>query len=272
MTRRARTGRGWDAAPPRPSRRRSAKHVEPENDPDLWGPDAQAAPEPPDTPVEADKPASGSRRRRAGADAAETERPPRDQREWAREICLGQLSVRPRTRSELAAAMTKRGITAEIVDEVLDRYDEVGIIDDAAFAQAWVDSRHHGKGLARRALGQELRRRGVDQEVIEGALAELEPETEEVTARELVERRLRTMRGEPEELFRKLVAMLARKGYPPGIAIRAVKDVIARRSEEEEAFAGSRKVVRMRINAEVDWAETMEAEAAEAEWDRPDRV
>jgi regulatory protein len=269
MTRGARTGRGWDAAPPRPSRRRSPKPVEPENDPDLWGPDPAAAPSP---SAEAPAEARGGRRKRGEPDGAPAERQPRDQREWAREICLRQLSVRPRTRSELATAMTKRGISAEIVEEVLDRYDEVGMIDDAAFARAWVDSRHHGKGLARRALGQELRRRGVDQEVIKGALAELEPETEEVTARELVERKLRTMRGEPDELFRKLVGMLARKGYPPGIAIRAVKDVIARRGEEEEAFAESRKVVRMRINAEVDWAETMEAEAAESEWDRPDRV
>jgi len=254
MTIRGRTGRGWDAAPKRPRRR--TQHVEPENDPDLWGPDADAhaAEAPPEKPREK-KPEA-----------------PKDERERAREICLNQLAVRPRTRTELATAMTKRGIAADIVEEVLDRYDEVGIIDDAAFARAWVESRHHGKGLARRALGQELRRRGVDQEVIKGALEELEEETEEVTARELVERKLRTTRGEPEQIFRKLVGMLARKGYPPGIAIRAVKDVLAHVSDEAEEYTEGRKVTKIRREAEQDWAEGLEAAATEAEWDRPDRV
>jgi regulatory protein len=187
---------------------------------------------------------------------------PRDPREWAREICLRQLSVRPRTRAELAAALTKRAIPDDIIAEVLDRYDEVGIIDDAAFARAWVESRHHGKGLARRALGQELRRKGVEQDLIKGALAELEPETEEVTARELVERKLRTTKGEPDAVFRKLVAMLARKGYPPGIAVRAVKDVLEQRDIEQGV---SRSQLR-------EWAEDFETAGVEAEWDRPDRV
>ena len=64
----------------------------------------------------------------------------------AREICLRQLAVRPRTRAELAGALAKRGISEEVSAQVLDRYDEVGIIDDAAFARAWVTSRHAGRG------------------------------------------------------------------------------------------------------------------------------
>ncbi|NUR72641.1 MAG: regulatory protein RecX [Hamadaea sp.] len=257
MTIRGRTGRGWDAATPRPPRRSRKRPVEPENDPDLWGPDPEAAEVAPERrqPREEKKP-----------------EPPKDERERAREICLNQLGVRPRTRSELATAMTKRGISAEIVEEVLDRYDEVGIIDDAAFARAWVESRHYGKGLARRALGQELRRRGVDQEVIKGALAELEVETEEVTARELVERKLRTMRGDPEAMFRKLVAMLARKGYPPGIAFRAVKDVLAQVSDQAEEFTEGRKVWEMGWEAKQEWAEGLALEAMDSEGERPDRV
>ncbi|NUT31890.1 MAG: regulatory protein RecX [Hamadaea sp.] len=281
MVIRGRSGRGWDAAPQRPARRKRSRPVDEANDPDIWGPDPDAIP--------AEEAPGESRRRGARRGAPDTPedqvaapgepapKKPRDQREWAREICLRQLAVRPRTRAELAAALTKRGIEAEIIEEVLDRYDEVGIIDDEAFARAWVDSRHHGKGLARRALGQELRRRGVDQEVIKGALEELEVETEEVTARELVERKLRSTSGEPDAVFRKLVGMLARKGYPPGIAIRAVKDVLARRREEDEDDAESSSVGRMRGVAEEDWAEQLEAEMAQdnqatAEWDRPDRV
>ncbi|MFG1868171.1 regulatory protein RecX [Micromonospora arborensis] len=206
--RRARTGRGWDASPPRTG----------------------DASEPP-------RPRRGGRGRSADADAEAVESPPRDESEVAREICLRQLAVRPRTRAELAGALAKRGISEEVSAEVLDRYDEVGIIDDAAFARAWVSSRHAGRGLARRALANELRRKGVDGEVATEALGELDEETEADTARGLVERKLRTARGEPDAIFRRLVGMLARKGYPPGVAIRAVKDALAAQSAEAAEFA-----------------------------------
>ncbi|HET6214427.1 MAG TPA: regulatory protein RecX [Micromonosporaceae bacterium] len=184
----ARSGRGWDALPPR-----------------------AAAPKKQRTSAEQPAP------------------PPRDPGEVARDTCLQLLAVRPRTRAELATALRRRGIAEEVAADVLDRYDEVGLIDDAAFARAWVSSRHHGKGLARRALAGELRRRGVDAETVEQAVQEeLDGETEAQTARVLVDRKLRaTSSGDPEALLRKLVGMLARKGYPPGLAFRVVKDALA---------------------------------------------
>ncbi|MGB2572043.1 regulatory protein RecX [Micromonospora citrea] len=206
--RRARTGRGWDASPPRAG-------------------DATSPP----------RPRRGRRSRADDTDPEAPAAPPRDEAEAAREICLRQLAVRPRTRAELAGALAKRGISDEVSAQVLDRYDEVGIIDDAAFARAWVSSRHAGRGLARRALANELRQRGVDGEVASEALGELDEETEAETARALVERKLRTARGEPDAVFRRLVGMLARKGYPPGVAIRAVKDALAAQSAEAAEFA-----------------------------------
>ncbi|RZU49651.1 regulatory protein [Krasilnikovia cinnamomea] len=197
----ARSGRGWDAIPPRPDRQ-------------------PLAPPEPRSPARAVPPAG----------------PPRDESEVAREICLRQLAVRPRTRAELAQALTRRQIPAEVIAEVLDRYDEVGIIDDAAFARAWVSSRHHGRGLARRALAGELRRRGVDAEVASEALESLDDESEAATARALVDRKLRTATGNPEALFRRLAGMLARKGYPAGLAIRVVKDAMAERDTEAAQF------------------------------------
>jgi regulatory protein len=156
----------------------------------------------------------------------------------ARDICLQQLAVRPRTRAELAAVLRKRGIADQVAAEVLDRYDEVGLIDDAAFAKAWVTSRHHGKGLARRALAGELSKRGIDGELVGAALEEIDQETEATTARALVDRRLRTMpAGPPEVMFRRLIGMLARKGYPPGLAITAVKEALAAREDEVGEFA-----------------------------------
>jgi regulatory protein len=163
--------------------------------------------------------------------------PVQSEAERAREICLRQLAVRPRTRAELAKVLARKEISEEGIAEVLDRYDEVGIIDDAAFARAWVSTRHQGRGLARRALANELRQRGVDAEVASEALAAVDDDAEAATARTLVDRKLRTSTGTPEAIFRRLVGMLARKGYPAGVAYRVVKDALAARDAEAAEFA-----------------------------------
>ncbi|WKX72953.1 recombination regulator RecX [Streptomyces sp. XD-27] len=155
---------------------------------------------------------------------------PQDPREQARAICLRLLTGTPRTRKQLADALRKRGIPEDAAQEVLSRFEDVGLIDDAAFAGAWVESRHHSRGLARRALARELRTKGVDSGVIDEAVGRLDSEQEEYTARELVERKLRTTRGlAPDKRLRRLAGMLARKGYPEGLALRVV-----RRALEEE--------------------------------------
>lgn len=157
--------------------------------------------------------------------------------ERAREICLRQLAVRPRTRAELAAALRRRGVTAEIAAAVLDRYAEVGMIDDQAFARAWVTTRHSGRGLSRSALAGELRRKGVTSEIVGEAISELDPETEEATARAIVERKLRSARQrshQPEVLLRRLVGVLARKGYSGALAVRVVKDALADFAENSD--------------------------------------
>src|SRR5207253_2222110 len=111
---------------------------------------------------------------------------------------------------------------------VLSRFAEVGLIDDKAFAAAWVDSRHTGRGLGRRALSAELRRRGVDDRTVAEAVGDLDPDTELATARVLVRRRLRsTATAEPAARVRRLIGMLARKGYPPAVAVRAVREELA---------------------------------------------
>jgi regulatory protein len=194
------------------------------------------------------------RRRPAPAD------PPSDQGSAARDQCVKLLADRPRTRAELETALRRRGFAAEVIAEVLDRYSDVGMIDDEAFARAWVTSRHHSKGLARRALAGELRRKGVSDDDLGTALDELDGDTEIETARALVERRLRAERAaaqrwaarraaaaeqredsaddrredsaedrrqrEQAAVMRKLVGMLARKGYPPGLAFRVVKEAM----------------------------------------------
>jgi regulatory protein len=216
----ARAGRGWDAIPPRSADKnkpRSADKNKPRS-------------------ADRDEPRSGDKDRSRLAARPRSEAP-QSASELAREICLRLLAVYPRTRAELAKALARRQIPDEVIAEVLDRYDEVGLIDDAAFARAWVSSRHHGRGLARRALANELRQRGVDAEVASEALETLDEREEAATARALVDRKLRTATGTPEAIFRRLVGMLARKGYPASVAIRAVKDALAARDAETAEFA-----------------------------------
>jgi regulatory protein len=154
--------------------------------------------------------------------------PEADPESVARTIALNMLERRPRTRAELARGMASRGVPEDAAAAVLDRFTEVGLVNDEAFAQAWVDSRHAGKGLGRRALSAELRRRGVDDEVARDALAAVTPEDEEATARALVERKLRSLASVPHDArLRRLVGMLARKGFDPGVALRVVRDVLA---------------------------------------------
>jgi regulatory protein len=138
------------------------------------------------------------------------------------------LERQPRTRAELARGMARRGVPEDAAAAVLDRFAEVGLIDDAAFAAAWVDSRHTGRGLGRRALSAELRRRGVAAETVTEAVSTVTAEDEETAARALVERRARTMGAvAPDAQLRRLVGMLARKGFDYGLAMRVVRDVLA---------------------------------------------
>lgn len=161
------------------------------------------------------------------------DRPPSDPVQTARQICLNQLEHAPRTRAELVSVLRRKGVEDDVAEQVLSRFAEVGMIDDALFAQLWVTSRHRGKGLARQALRHELRRKGVDEDAVAEAVATLDPEVELATARGLVDRRLRTTTGLTTEVrVRRLAGMLARKGYPAGVAFRVVKEALAADGEQ----------------------------------------
>jgi regulatory protein len=153
--------------------------------------------------------------------------------EAARLICLRLLASRPRTRAELAGALRRRRVSDGVAESVLGWFAEVGLIDDAAFARAWVESRHHGRGLARRALAAELKRRGIAAEEVREAVASLGPEDEIDTAQRLVARRIAATRGKPlPARVRQLVGMLARKGYPAGVAYRVVQEALQQEPSE----------------------------------------
>jgi regulatory protein len=150
-----------------------------------------------------------------------------DPQEAARLICLRLLAAGPRTRAQLASALRRRRVPDEVAEAVLGRFAEVGLIDDAAFARAWVETRHLGRGLGRRALSAELRQRGVAVEEVRAAVSSLGEQDEIATARRLVAKRVGASRGRPlPARVRSLTGMLARKGYPAGLAYQVVREAL----------------------------------------------
>ncbi|MFT3871511.1 MAG: regulatory protein RecX [Nocardioides sp.] len=161
--------------------------------------------------------------------------PDADPEAVARKILLDQLTGQARSRAELRTKLDRRGVPEEISEQLLDRFTEVGLIDDEAFARAWVESRQASRGLAPRALAQELRRKGVSDEVAREAVAEVDQEAQEAAARALVRRRLRSLqRVDATTATRRLVGMLARKGYSSGLALAVVRSELAQSADEDD--------------------------------------
>lgn len=151
----------------------------------------------------------------------------------AKDICLRLLTARPRTRAELRQALARKGVDDEVAEQVLGRLDAVCLIDDAAFAEGWVRSRHNYEGLGRRALAAGLRRKGVDESVTAEAVAAVDYGAEEERARLLVRRKLRTLGAADDATkIRRLVGMLARKGYSEGMSFRVVRDELRAAGED----------------------------------------
>jgi len=146
----------------------------------------------------------------------------------ARNIVLNQLNFMPRSRKELETALAKRHIEPDVAKSVLDRFEEIGMVDDAAYAELLIRSRCNTKRVSRSVLRQQLRQKGVDQVIIEEALLVVSDADELRMATELVERKARAMsRLEPEVRKRRLFGLLARKGYNTSIALRVIQDLEA---------------------------------------------
>lgn len=161
--------------------------------------------------------------------------PDADPESVARAIALRQLTVAPRTRAQLSDAMARRGVADDVAEAVLDRFEEVRLVDDEDFARQWVQTRHLGRGLSRRALRHELRERGVADETVQSAVDEIDADAELEAARQLVRRRLPGMRDDdPVRRTRRLAGMLARKGYGTSVAYRAIRDVVGESGNDDE--------------------------------------
>ena len=153
---------------------------------------------------------------------------PGDPETVARTICLRLLDQRARTRAELADALRRKGVPDASATAVLNRFAEVGLIDDAALAGTFALAQHRERGLARRAVAAKLRRRGLDEQIVTAALDPIDRDSEYAAAQALVAKKLRSLGGlDPQVQARRLVGLLGRRGYPAGLAHEVVRDALA---------------------------------------------
>jgi regulatory protein len=168
-------------------------------------------------------------------DSTEPEAAPASREEQARALCLRLLTARARTRAELSAQLTKRGYPDDVCTRVLDRLTDIGLVDDRDFAEQWVRSRRANAGKGKRALASELRTKGIADEMIAEALADVDADAERLRAEQLVADKLRRERltddTDDMKVARRLVGMLARRGYDQSMAFDVVKVALA--SERE---------------------------------------
>ncbi len=156
----------------------------------------------------------------------------REEVQLAKAICLRLLTDAALPRAGLEQRLLRRGISPEAAGLVLDRFTNLGLIDDQSYAEAFVRSKHRERALARTALAAELRRKGVDDETAMGALELIDGGSEETRAAELIAKRVRSaVAAGPEAARRRLLALLDRRGYSAEMSIRVVDEALAANSD-----------------------------------------
>ena len=166
-------------------------------------------------------------------DDVEAGEAPSDPENVARILVLRRLDHAPRTRVELERFLAQRGIPDDVATAVLDRFTEVGLIDDMAYARGWVTARHGTRGLGKRAVAQELRRKGVADDIIAEALDPIDADQERARALELARSRYPQVMGLPYATqVRRLMGALTRRGYDVGMAGAVVREVISEESAD----------------------------------------
>lgn len=148
------------------------------------------------------------------------------------DVALRLLGVRARSRAEIAERLARREFEPDVIADVLDRLSESGLIDDDDFAQEWVTSRHKYSGRGRVALRRELRTKGVAEETIESALAEIDPDDERAQATALAQKKLASSsldlsdRNDRAKAYRRLAGLLGRRGFPPEMVSSVVAETL----------------------------------------------
>ena len=145
---------------------------------------------------------------------------------FAREIALRQLTVRARTREELRRALTARHVPQQAAQEVIDRFEGVGLINDEVFARDWVSAQNR-RFRGRRTLAQELTAKGIERDLVDQAVSSISAEQEYQTALTLARRRLSSLAGLDRAVqYRRLAGLLARRGFGAGVVSAVLRDAL----------------------------------------------
>lgn len=155
-----------------------------------------------------------------------------------RSRALGLLDQRARSRAELRTRLIDAEFEPDLVDELIDDLQRAGLLDDASFAREWVRQRHARRGKSSRVLDRELQEKGVDAGLRAEALEQIDAADEEATARALAEKKARSIMDVPadyqesQKALRRIVGVLARRGFPTEMSLRIANEALDRRIEE----------------------------------------
>ena len=159
----------------------------------------------------------------------------------AKTIVYNQLAYSAKTRGQLRKKLQAEGFEAELIEPLLDKFEAAKLIDDAEYAQMFVAQKSRTKKLSRAALRRELAERGVRGEEAENALAQRTDEQEREDAAELVRKKLRpgmdlSDRAEKDKVTRRLLGMLARRGYSSSVSMSVIREELADYGADDELW------------------------------------
>ena len=164
---------------------------------------------------------------RARAASPDHDAAPRDPHAAARAIVLRQLDNSPKTRAQLESKLADRECDPAVAKAVLDRFEEVGLVNDAAYAEVYGRSSQLTRGLSRTALTRELPPKGIVDDVAAEVLDRVSDAEELERARTLVAARLPRLHGLDRTVqVRRLAGLLSRKGYPSGMVAKVVFEAV----------------------------------------------
>lgn len=148
----------------------------------------------------------------------------------AHDRALNFLAYRPRSSAEVSRYLKEKGVPLEVSEEVLQRLSAARLLDDVAFARYWVENRETFKPRGRRLLRQELRQKGVDDELIAGALSEVD---EEESAYQAALKQASKYTRLDDGLFRqRMHNFLRRRGFTYEVIRETISRLLHQRSEE----------------------------------------
>ena len=146
----------------------------------------------------------------------------------AMSMALYALAPRAKSRAELHTQLLKRGVEAEVSSNVLDSLELQGLLNDLEFAKIWSESRRRQKKLSSGVIIQELRTKGVAQDIIDEVMQESDPDEEYAMAYALAERKYRSCAHLDEMvIYRRVHSLLARKGFSHQVTNRILKELLA---------------------------------------------